>query len=135
MLVGWGNLRTAGYDSKGATTRACNLIYVIPCQTTGQFRCPVGREPGMPSYSLKKTAASAKALPHLTLFCYKDCQLVEITAGRLADDKGLHCWVTNAVHIQSERPHSCSHHAIPVAVSQSHSGNSPTKFTINKPRL
>lgn len=78
----------------------------------------------------KETAASAKALPHLTLFCYKDCQLVEVTAGRFADDEGLHCWVTNAVDIQSERPHSCSHHAIPVTISQSHSGNLPVKAVL-----
>ena len=60
---------------------------------------------------------------HLALFCHKDCQLIEVVAGRLADDKGLHRRIPNTVHIQREGPHSCSHHAVPVIDPYSQPGS------------
>ena len=57
---------------------------------------------------------------HLALLGHKDGQLIEVVAGRLADNKGLHCWVLDAVHIECQRPDCCPHHAIPVREKDRH---------------
>ena len=43
--------------------------------------------------------AEQRRQAHLALLGHKDGQLIEVVAGRFADNKGLHCWVPDAVHI------------------------------------
>ena len=76
---------------------------------------------------------------HLALLSHEDGQLVEVVAGRLADNKGLHCRILDAVHVQRQRPDGCPHHAIPVRQVDRHNpwgccdASPPRKFDFKTP--
>ena len=50
---------------------------------------------------------------YLTLVCNVDGQFCEVVAGGGADNKGLHIWIRDAVHIEREGAHSSAYHAVP----------------------
>ena len=60
------------------------------------------------------TACTTGGRPDLGLFSNKDCQLIEVVGGGLADHKCLYRGVLDAVDVQCQRAHCCADHAITV---------------------